>query len=235
MRARGADVARRVRAGAGHRGGCVVGPGVGRASCRCRALRVASVPPKVSVTGRLYQPASLGCRSGVRCLSPGAVASYLSGKARSAALPAWSVQRPTIDAVALSGRVGDGRAAVDARGRVGAGERVRDGPVVPITGVRASVRRTGRDLRRGRVVLQAERERCARVAGVVGACPADRAVALSGPAVGRARARLHARDRIGAGEGDVDRLVVPAVRVGVTRRVTAGDGRPGRVVLEGSA
>ena len=62
-----------------------------------------SVPPKVSVTGPLYQPALLGCRSGATVVTAGAVASNLSGKTRSAALPARSVQRPITDASALSG------------------------------------------------------------------------------------------------------------------------------------
>ena len=60
-----------------------------------------SVPLKVTPTGALYQPPVPGSRVACEPVAVGAVASYLRGKPRSAALPALSVQRPTTDPVAL--------------------------------------------------------------------------------------------------------------------------------------
>ena len=65
---------------------------------------VVSAPLKATSTGRLYQPASFGDRSGTAPVAPGAVSSYFSPKSREALrLPARSVHVPDSDAVELSG------------------------------------------------------------------------------------------------------------------------------------
>ena len=141
-----------------------------------------SVPPNSNVTGRLYQPAPLGCRSGVTLVTAGAVASNLSGRPRSAVLPARSVQCPTTEASALSGAEYVTAAHVSTPevasvpANVYVTARLYQSPA---SGLRSGARAV--TSRRGRVVLQAERERSAPVAGVVGACPTTDAVALSGP------------------------------------------------------
>ena len=161
------------------------------------------MPPNVNVDRAVVPAGAVGLPVRRHRWSPRCGGVVLEGKpAGGAALPARSVQRADTDASALSGAeyVTAGHVSTPEVASV-PHERVRDGPVVPITGVRASIRRRGPVTgRRGRVVLQRERERSAPVAGVVGARPADRRGRAVRPAVGRARAPLHAGGRVGAGK-----------------------------------
>ena len=63
---------------------------------------VASVPEKLTVRGRSYQPFASGPRAGVTVVA-GPVESYLSGSEAVAALPALSRQEPLTEAPPLSG------------------------------------------------------------------------------------------------------------------------------------
>ena len=72
---------------------------------------------------------------------------------------------------AVRAAVGGVRAGVDAGGLVGAGERDRDRMVVPAVQVRAAPRLRASDDGGGPVVLEADGQRDADVAGIVGAGP----------------------------------------------------------------
>src|SRR5918999_1411190 len=78
------------------------GPPYGFAGSQEPRPEVASLPAKLTVSGRLYQPFASGARLGV-AVTCGAVESYLSGRDADPMLPALSTQVPATAAVALSG------------------------------------------------------------------------------------------------------------------------------------
>src|SRR5215212_1597067 len=113
--------------------------------------------------------------------------------------------------------------------RVAPRKRDRQGAVVPAVHVGATGGRRRR-LRRRLVVAQRELARAARVAGAVDARASERDRGIVGPRIGLLRAARDARRPVGALERDGDRVVEPAVRVGLPRGGTCL--RSGPVVLE---
>ncbi len=120
----------------------------------------ASVPANVTPIAALYQPFAFGLRAGV-AVTPGAVASYFSANDRGATFPARSRQEPETDAEPVSGPVYvfAGVADVEARHRVGPGERDGERVVVPTVGVGGTSGGRAR-LRRSLVVLEGEASSC---------------------------------------------------------------------------
>ena len=111
----------------------------------------------------------------------------------------------------------------------GVGHRPAE-PHVPVAGRRLDALDRGR---RG-VVAQPERAGLADVAGLVRARAGDAAEALSGPPYVAEVQPDEAGRRVGAGERDLQRASVPAVRVGRATRRRAGDDRRRHVDLERS-
>ena len=104
------------------------------------------------------------------------------------------------------------------------------GCAVPAVRVRVG-HRVGDERRGGGVVFESERLR-GRVAGLVGTGPLDAGGAAVGSAVGLVgRAGVDAGGRVGAREADSERVVVPTVHVGPSRRLR-DERRRGGVVFE---
>ena len=127
--------------------------------------------------------------------------------------------------------VADSVAGGDAGGGVGPGERDGHGVVVEAAGVRRPVGCRAGHGRRRRVVLQGD-ARARAVARLVAATSRDCGRARVGAGVGRrSAAAVDAGHGVGSGEGNPDRMVVPAVCVRAARRGRR-DARRRRVVLE---
>ena len=99
--------------------------------------------------------------------------------------------------------------------------RVGRRPPDQLGGALAGLRHEQHDRRRGPVVLERD-ARGALVAGAVAAGAADEGGRVVGARVRRAGAAVDSRHRVHAAEGDGQRVVVPAVRVGSP----AGSRRP---------
>ena len=226
-----ARVPRPVTARAGHRGVGRVGPGVAR--LRARVDPRGGIRPREGDRERVVVPAGM--------IGPARRARTRHRRRRRVVAEREDLDRRVPRPVTARTRHRSVRrvgprvvlrrnARVQARGRIRAGEADRQRMVVPAVRI-GSTRRSRRHDRAGRVVAEPERL-SRRVPRSIRARAADRGVLVVGPGIClRRHARVDPRRRISSGEGDKERVVVPAVRVGRAARGRAHH-RPRGVVAQ---